>query len=74
MTTIERSFPDADCEALRFQVGIVGRRTELLPIFKGRELVGHQPGPGMVETFHVIGYGSTEARARARAGGVSRNT
>jgi hypothetical protein len=70
MTTIERSYPDATCPALRCQVGIVGRRPEQLPIFRGKEVIGHRPGAETVPVFCLIGYGSTEARAQARAKGA----
>ena len=74
MTTIERNYPFASCEALRCQIGTVEQRPAQIPVFSGREIIGHEVSAEMVPVFLLRGYGSTEARARARARRVSRNT
>ena len=69
----ERNFPNATFEPLRCQIGTVGQRPAQIPVFSGREIIGHEVSAEMVPVFHLLGYGSTEARARARARRVSRS-
>jgi hypothetical protein len=63
---IVREFPHATNDWLRFQVGVIERRAEQLPVYSDGPkpvVIRHTHGLGTVQVFRLLGSGDTLERA-----------
>ena len=64
---IERHMPEAENDFLRWQFGIHSLRIMERPVYAGRVVVGTEPMRSFTTVFHLLGYGTTKARALTMA-------
>jgi hypothetical protein len=68
---IIREQPQSTVPVLRYLVGYWTQRPMMVPVYDGgplgRQMTGHRTGDTNVETFRVVGFGSTLQRAERRA-------
>jgi hypothetical protein len=64
---IDRHMPEAENDFLRWQFGIHSLRIMERPVYAGRVVVGTEPIRSFTTVFHILGYGTTKARALSMA-------
>jgi hypothetical protein len=64
---IDRHMPEAENDFLRWQFGIHTLRIMERPVYAGRVVVGTEPIRSFTTVFHILGYGTTKARALSMA-------
>lgn len=64
---IARHMPEAENDFLRWQIGIQSLRIMERPVYAGRVVVGTEPMRSLTTVFHLLGYGTTKARALSMA-------
>jgi hypothetical protein len=65
---ITREYPQSKNEFLRFQVGTIVTRPEQIPIYpEDSKRISHFIAGEPIEIFKILGFGSTEAKAKKMA-------
>jgi hypothetical protein len=72
MNIVERSFPDANPDVARYQILVAEQRPVQVPVFRGKEIIGHQDGMERVQVLRLVGFGATEREAKACAAAALR--
>jgi len=66
MNTV-REMPNAKFDFLRFQIGSMETRPEMIAIWDDKKIVGHRKGSTLVSVFRLVGCGSTIEEAEKMA-------
>jgi len=59
--------PKAEIAILRHLIGYKTSRRAVVPVFNGKRLIGTRISDEMVNSFHVVGFGSTLEKAERMA-------